>query len=171
MRQVTGKSIRRAFKHVVAGRWQVNRVFPKTAMKTIELAIQQSEMTHDGELRFAVEAGLEWHDLWREVTPRQRALEVFSRLRVWDTEHNAGVLIYLLLADRRVEIVADRGIHARVGDAEWQAVCREMESHFRQRQFEQGVLIGIQRISQLLAAHFPANGSKPNELSNQPVVL
>ena len=109
---------------------------------------------------------------WRRFRPRQRAIEVFSQLRMWDTEHNSGVLIYLLLAERHVEIVADRGVHARVGDAGWQAICREMEAAFRAGEYEQGVLVGIARITALLAEHFPAEGiPKPNKLPDAPVIL
>jgi uncharacterized membrane protein len=140
-------------------------------MAAIEAAIKRSETMHMGELRFAVEAGLDIHELWHGITPRQRAIEVFSQLRIWDTEHNSGVLIYLLLADRRVEIVADRGIHAKVGEAQWQVICREMENHFRTGGFEQGVLEGITAISSLLHQHFPAHGAHADELPNSPVVL
>ncbi len=137
-------------------------------MANIEAAIQAAETRHMGELRFAVESGLDIHELWHGITPRQRAIEVFSQLRIWDTEHNSGVLVYLLLADRRVEIVADRGIHAKVGDEQWQAICREMEQHFRNGSFEQGVMQGITAISGLLQQHFPAHGTHANELSKQP---
>ncbi len=161
----------RICKHLLTGRWQVVRHFPKSSMANIEAAIQAAETKHMGELRFAVEAGLDIHELWHSITPRQRAIEVFSQLRIWDTEHNSGVLIYLLLADRRVEIVADRGIHAKVGDEQWQTICREMEKHFRSGSFEQGVRHGIMAISDLLQQHFPAHGPHANELSNSPVVL
>jgi uncharacterized membrane protein len=161
----------RTLKHLLAGRWQVARHFPKSSMAAIEAAIKGSETMHMGELRFAVEAGLDIHELWHGITPRQRAIEVFSQLRIWDTEHNSGVLIYLLLADRRVEIVADRGIHAKVGDEQWQAICREMEHHFRAGSFEQGAIQGIAAISGLLQQHFAAHGAHANELSNSPVVL
>lgn len=163
--------LKRIMRHLLSGRWQVARHFPAEAMQAIEQAIQHSETSHMGELRFAVEAGLDWRELWHGITPRQRAIEVFSRLRVWDTEHNSGVLIYLLLADRRVEIVADRGIHQRVGDAEWTTICREMEAAFRAGEFERGVLLGLERISALLAAHFPATENNPDEIPNHPIVL
>jgi len=163
--------LKRTLNHLLAGRWQVKRRIPAASMQTIEDAIQRSETTHMGELRFAVEAGLDWHELWHGITPRQRAIEVFSQLRIWDTEHNSGVLIYLLLADRRVEIIADRGIHARVGEEGWGSICREMEAAFRGGYFEQGVLTGIARISTLLAEHFPAKVNNSNELSNKPVTL
>lgn len=164
-------SLVRVLKHLLAGRWQVMRHFPKASMDAIESAVRRSETTHMGELRFAVEAGLDWHELWQGVNTRQRAIEVFSQLRVWDTEHNSGVLIYLLLADRRVEIVADRGIHTKVGDAAWEAICREMEAEFRAGRFESGVIKGLERISALLSLHFPVLIENPNELSDAPVVL
>lgn len=163
--------LKRVLKHLLAGRWQVACHFPKLSMAKIEAAIKRSEGMHTGELRFAVEAGLEWHELLHGITAHQRAVEVFSQLRIWDTEHNSGVLIYLLLADRRVEIVADRGIHARVGEAQWQTICREMEIHFRAGDFEQGVLTGITAISELLHLHFPAHGAHADQLPNSPVVL
>lgn len=164
-------SLIRALKQLLSGRWQVARRFPKASMEVIESAIRRSETTHMGELRFVVEAGLDWHELWHGITARQRAIDVFSQLRVWDTEHNSGVLVYLLLADRRVEIVADRGIHAKVGEAAWKVICREMETEFRAGHFEAGVVKGLGRISALLSLHFPALTENPNELPDAPLVL
>jgi uncharacterized membrane protein len=164
-------AIIRILKHLMYGRLHVRRCFPAASMQAVQMAIAKSEDGHVGELRFAVEAALDWRDLWHGVTPRARAIEVFSQLRIWDTEHNSGVLIYLLLADRRVEIIADRGIHACVGDVGWKEICREMEQAFRQGQFEQGVLAGIARIGVLLAHHFPAHGAHRNELPDAPVIL
>ena len=103
--------------------------------------------------------------------PRARALEVFAHLRVWDTEHNNGLLIYLLLADRAVEIVADRGIHSKVGSREWENVCRKMETAFKQANYEGGVVSGIQAVTQHLIKHFPASAADRNELADKPVVL
>ena len=163
--------IKRFFKHLTATRWQVVQCFPAHSMRAIKDAIQASETSHMGELRFAVEAGLDPAQVLAGTTSRERALQIFSQLRVWDTEHNSGVLIYLLLADHKVEIVADRGINARVGEAGWSAICREMESAFRQGEFESGVLRGITEISALLQQHFPAHPHNPNELPDQPSVL
>ena len=160
----------RFLKHLSAARWQVALRFPKRSMATIEAALKQSETLHMGELRFAVEAGLDWPDLVAGTRSHQRALQVFSQLHVWDTEHNSGVLIYLLLADRKVEIVADRGIHARVGNAGWTTICQDMESEFRVGDFENGVLHGIAAITALLQQHFPAHKRNPNELSDTPIV-
>ena len=165
------KKLIRFFKHITAARWQVSRRLSKHSMNVIEAAIHASETRHMGELRFAVEAGLDWPELLSGVTSRQRALMVFSQLRVWDTEHNSGVLIYLLLADHKVEIVADRGIHSRVGTASWMSICQDMENKFRLGQFEQGVLLGINSITTLLQQHYPVHGQKLNELSDRPTVL
>ena len=157
--------------HLFTDHWSVRRAFPPTAMRAIEKAIGEEERRHGGQLRFAVEASLPLGELLRGVRSRERAVECFGRLRVWDTEHNSGVLIYLLLADRRVEIVADRGIHGKVGTTAWEAICGEMQQEFARGQFERGVVIGVRAISDLLAAHFPPSGDGPNELPDRPVVL
>jgi uncharacterized membrane protein len=102
---------------------------------------------------------------------RERAIDVFSQLRVWDTQHNNGLLIYVLLADRAVEIVADRGIHAKVSSDEWSQVCRQMEASFKQSNYEVGVVAGVQAVTRHLAAHFPTKGPSGNELPDAPVVL
>ena len=164
-------NFKRIVKHLFAPQWIIARAFPRRTLTAIEEAIRASEKTHDGELRFAVEAGLDPLPLVRGQTPRQRAIEVFSALRVWDTEHNSGVLIYVQLVDRRIEIVADRGINAKVPQHAWDAICRRMEAAFRQRRFEQGVLAAIGEITALLAQHFPPRGDNPDELSDQPVIL
>jgi uncharacterized membrane protein len=104
-------------------------------------------------------------------TPRQRAIELFARLGVWDTADNNGVLVYLLLADHDVEIVADRGIHGHVGASGWEAICKGMEAAFRQGRFESGVMVGIQQIGEVLQKHFPANVANENELPDAPLVL
>jgi len=161
----------RFLKHLTATRWQVAICFPAHSMLAIRNAIEASEKNHMGELRFAVEAGLDWPQLLAGTSSRDRAVEVFSQLHVWDTEYNSGVLIYLLLADRKVEIVADRGIHARVGNEGWTAICHHMEKEFRMGNFESGVLQGITAISALLNEHFPAYTHNPNELSDGPTVL
>jgi uncharacterized membrane protein len=165
------KNIIRFFKHLFAARWQIAQRFPKHSMNAIEIAIRESEKLHMGELRFVVESGLEWPDLFAGIKSRERALQVFSQLHVWDTEHNSGVLIYLLLADHRVEIVADRGINSRVEKSAWISICQDMESQFRTGHFESGVLLGISEITALLQLHFPAQDHNPNDLPNRPAVL
>ncbi len=164
-------NLKRTFKHLFAPDWLVYRAFPRAALRRIETAVRQSEAAHRGELRFAVEAGLDLLPLLRGLTPRQRALDVFSRLRVWDTEENSGVLIYLQLVDRDIEIVADRGISAKVRQEEWDAICHRMEQAYRERRFEEGTLAGVREITELLARHFPPRVPNRDELPDQPVVL
>ncbi|QSB03284.1 TPM domain-containing protein [Methylomonas sp. EFPC1] len=162
----------RFLKHVFSGPWRVRLAFSKRSLQAIEAAITESETSHLGEIRFVVESALEIGELLQGVTPRQRALEVFSQCRIWDTEHNTGVLIYLLFADRDVEIVADRGIHARVGEAVWARICEQMEAQLRAGRFELGVIEGIALITAQLQQHFPAlNKENPNEITNAPLVL
>ena len=163
--------IARLAKHLTAPHWIVNRRFPRRALDAIAAAITASEQTHDGELRFAVEAGLHPLPLWRGQTPRQRAQELFATLNVWDTVHNSGVLIYVQLVDRRIEIVADRGISAKVAQSEWDAICRRMEGSFKAGRFEGGAVAAILEITALLARHFPPLADNPNELPDGPVVL
>jgi len=151
--------------------WNVRSAFPPRAMAAIERSIGEQEGRHDGELRFAVEASLPLSDLLQGVSARDRAIELFGRLRVWDTEQNAGVLIYVLLADKRVEIVADRGIHRRVGETAWEAICGNMQREFAAGRFEAGALAGLQAVSDLLATHFPPRDENPDELANQPVIV
>jgi uncharacterized membrane protein YgcG len=149
----------------------VARALPKSAMQAIEQAVTKSETAHRGEIRFAAEASLETGDLLGGETARERALEVFSQLRIWDTEENNGVLIYLLLADRDVEIVADRGISAKVANEEWERICRRMEASFSCGDFRQGVLDGIAEVSALLARYYPAGPGDRNELPDTPASL
>jgi uncharacterized membrane protein len=164
-------TIKRILKHLVTTHWQVNRAFPHRTLIAIEQAIKASHAAHVGEIRFAVEAALHSTPLLKGQSARERALEVFSQLRVWDTEHNNGLLIYLLLADRAVEIVADRGIHSKVGSPEWENICRKMETAFKQANYEGGVVSGIQAVTEHLMKHFPASGAGRNELPDKPVVL
>lgn len=162
-------NLKRLWRHLTSSPWRVKRVLPRYAMLAIERAIHDSERTHRGQICFAIEGALDLGPLLRGRTARQRAIEVFSRLRVWDTEHNNGVLIYLLLADHDVEIVSDRGIHARVGPEGWEKICREMESAFRAGRFEDGVLAGIRAVGDHLAHHYPGHGA--NEIPDKPVIL
>jgi uncharacterized membrane protein len=151
--------------------WLAGRAFPVQVRRRIESAIAESEVRHAGEIRFAVEAALDFMPLLRGMTARERAIEVFTDLRVWDTEQDNGVLIYLLLADRDVEIVADRGLNGRVTAEQWEAICQEMEAMFRRGAFEAGVLRGIGLIGAHLARHYPRPGEDSNELSDRPVLL
>jgi uncharacterized membrane protein len=162
---------RRLLRHIVTDHLSVKRAFPPDALARIEQAIAAGERAHRGQVCFAVEGGLPPLRVLRKLTPRERALEVFGLLRVWDTEENAGVLIYLLLADRDVEIVADRGIDRQVPAGAWQAICARMEAAFRDARLVEGVVVGIEQIGALLATHFPRIGAVANELPDKPVVL
>ncbi|HKW39272.1 MAG TPA: TPM domain-containing protein [Burkholderiales bacterium] len=162
---------KRLLRHLLTDHLSVARAFPPEAMRAIEKAIGEEERRHGGQVRLAVEASLPLSDLARGVGSRDRAIGWFGRLHMWDTQHNAGVLIYLLLADRRVELVADRGIHSKVGTAAWEAICGEMQQEFARGQFERGAVIGLRAVSDLLAEHFPPSGDERNELPDKPVVL
>lgn len=164
-------NMERIVKHLMATRKRINRAFPGDTLIAIDAAIKASETAHRGEIRFAVEGALDIGPLLRGLTARERAIDVFSQLRIWDTEHNNGVLIYLLLSDRDVEIVADRGIDAKVGAEGWERICRKMEAAFRQGDFHAGVVCGIREVTRHLAEHFPPIGDDRNELPDKPLVL
>ena len=161
----------RTFKHLFYPGWWLRGDFPPTTLTRIESAIGQSEANHSGEIRFAIESALPLKALWNDESTSERALEVFSLLRVWDTEDNNGVLIYLLLADHKVEITADRNINKVVGQDDWRRICGLMEEHFKAGDFATGVIQGIDEISLLLKQHFPIKNNDLNELSNKPVIL
>jgi uncharacterized membrane protein len=164
-------SLSRIGKHLLGNRSRVRRAFPQSVLAAIEQTIKASEASHAGQIRFVVEGALDGAPLFHGQSARARALDVFSQLRVWDTEHNNGVLIYLLLADRDVEIVADRGIHAKVGAPGWEDICKAMEAQFREGHFERGAIAGIAAVTQHLALHFPKDSAAINELPDAPVVI
>lgn len=163
--------IRRIFRHLAMPPWRLRQIFPPASLAAIENAVAASEATHGGEIRFAVEATLATAALLHGQSARARAIELFSRLRIWDTERNNGVLIYLLLADRDVEIVADRGINDRVGSEEWEKISRRMEAAFREGKYEEGVLAGIEAVTRQIGRHYPHRGERPDELPDRPVLL
>jgi len=158
-------------KHLIANRLRVRKAFPYPALARIERAIKASEAQHAGQIRFVVEGALDGVPLFRDQSARGRALDVFSQLRIWDTAQNSGVLIYVLLADRKVEIIADRGIDMAVGHAMWERICTAMEVEFGHANFEQGVIAGIQSVTAYLTQHFPPGPHGVNELPDKPVVL
>ncbi|MBM5812071.1 MAG: hypothetical protein FJ191_08925 [Gammaproteobacteria bacterium] len=160
--------LRRILRHVAHTRFATRRAFPAPALAALGRAVTAGERRHAGEVRCVVEGELDWDALLAGQTARERALEVFALERVWDTAANSGVLIYLLLADRDVEIVADRGYNGRVAPAEWQAVCAEMERRFRAGDFAAGTVAGIESVHRLAEREFPASGAGVNELSDQP---
>jgi uncharacterized membrane protein len=162
----------RLWRHLATDHPSARRAFPEPALQRIEALIAAGEQRHRGQVRFVVEPALPLARVLKSLPPRERALEVFGLLRVWDTEDNAGVLVYLLLADRDVEIVADRGIHGKVGPPEWEAVCRTMEAAFRDGRFADGAAEGLTRINALLEQHYPRGaGEQANELPDRPLIL
>jgi uncharacterized membrane protein len=161
--------VTRTLRHLLASRTATRRRFSAEVLQSIEAATVAAESRSSGEIRFVVETAFDLPDLWAGLTPRQRALQTFSDLHLWDTELRNGVLIYVLMADRDVEIVADRGAARHVPQEDWEGVCRIMERHFREQRFGEGAQAGIEAVGRLLARHFP--GDKRDELPNQPVLL
>jgi len=163
----------RIWRHQWIDEAAVRRVLPADAMARLASRVGASERRHSGEIRICVEAGLPLSYLWRNAPARERAVTLFGKLRVWDTEHNNGVLVYLLLAEHAIEIVADRGIDSRVDDAEWAAMAQRMGAAFREGRFEDGLTQALEEMSALLVEHFPLAGNEPdsNELPDEPVVL
>ena len=163
----------RTLKHWFTTPRAVRRAFPEDVLKRVREAIVAAEKLHSGEIRVAFEAALPNSYLRRDAAVRERALMMFSKLRVWDTEHNNGVLIYVEMADHQIEIVADRGIARCATDAEWKSIADAMRDRFHARSFEAGVIDAVQAVGALLARHYPlAEGERnPNELPDYPVVL
>ena len=162
-------NLSRLARHIFLPRRGLRRAFDEAALTAIEKAIADTEKTHGGEVRVALEASLDTAELFRDLTPRERALQAFSQLGVWDTELNNGVLIYVLWADHDVEIVADRGFNGRVSAQQWSDVCQRMEQLFSQGAAAQAMIAGIQAAGGLIAQHFPA--ADRNELPDRPVLL
>jgi uncharacterized membrane protein len=163
--------IGRIARHLLEHHWRARRLFTPKVLASIEQATKASETTHSGQVRFVVEGALDGAPLFRNQPARERAIDIFSHLRIWDTEHNDGVLIYLLLADRVVEIIADRGIDAKVGREGWTRICRDMEADFADGRFEAGAIKGIEAVSRELKKYFPPAGPHPNELPDSPLVM
>ncbi len=172
--QALAKSrLRRWVSHVATTPMAVRRAFPPHVLAAIGAAIELAEAGHSGEIRFVVEGSLPWAFLRRNAPVRRRALALFSELRVWDTEHNNGVLIYVELADRGVEIVADRGIAKRVEPATWHRICQALKDRCKAGQYEAGAVGAVQEVGALLQCHFPlAPGeTRVNELPDRPLAI
>ncbi len=163
--------IGRACRHLFATGWGTRRRFTAAVHERIEAAIAAAERCHAGEIRFAIETAFDLPELWRGITPRERAVDVFGQLGVWNTAGNNGVLIYVLMADHDVEIVADRAIAACVAPDEWEAICRVMEREFRAGRYAEGAEAGIAGVVRLLAQHFPGQGADRNEQPDAPTIL
>ncbi|MEP6940133.1 MAG: TPM domain-containing protein [Rudaea sp.] len=163
--------IARICRHLVSG-GAARRLFPDSALDAIQKAIAAGEQRHSEQVCFAIEGALPLGQLMNDHAARDRANDAFSHLRVWDTQNNSGVLIYVLVADHAIEILADRGIAARVGEADWAAICAAMRERFLAGDFVAGAIEGVNRANDLLARHFPADGTlRENELPDRPVLL
>ena len=162
----------RLFAHLLHTPLATRRAFPEALQAAIRTAIAGGEQKHRGEIRFVVEGDWPLADVWSGKSVRERALEIFGLARVWDTAENTGLLVYVLLCEHRVEILADRGLHAAAAAGSWERLCQEMANAFREGKFESGSLTAIDRINQLLQQEFPAGPEgNPNELPDAPIVL
>lgn len=162
--------LKRFFVHLFMSPLRLKSYVSTSSMQAITSAVAAAEKGRDGQIRVVIEPALHPRQILQNISSRERALDLFSQLRVWDTERNNGVLIYLCLADRQVEIVADRGFNHLVGPAEWELLCQKMEAEFRLGNFEAGTLAGIQAVGQILELHFGTTACA-NELPDSPVVL
>lgn len=161
--------VKRLLQHLCATPLQVRRAFPETTLAAITTAVRACERTHGGEIRVAIETDLPLANLLRKQTPRERALEVFANLQVWNTAARNGVLIYVCWADRDIEIVADTGFNERVTSGQWADICHEMEDRLRRKEYEGAITHAVRAVSDLIAPHFPARDR--NELPDAPAVF
>lgn len=160
----------RLWRHLLVTDAALRRTFPASALDRIEAAVTAGERIHGAQLRCVIEADLDLPLVWQGVTPRQRALDLFASLHVWDTALDNGVLLYVQLADRAVEIVADRGLLGRVEPDEWAAICARLQAAFAGGDAPAGMEAAVGEIAAVLARHFPA-GSGGNELPDRPLLL
>ena len=160
----------RLMKHRLWDEADARRALPDAALDRLQVRVAESEKAHSGEIRLCIEASLPLSYLWRDAAARERAITVFSKLRVWDTEANNGVLIYLLLAEHAIELVVDRGLSQRVDETHWRAIVDALGARLRAGQFEQGLVQAIDAVDALLRAHFPhiEGAQNPNELPDRP---
>lgn len=172
MARALHQKIARLAKHRWLDGSDTHKAIPPQLVQRLAQRVRESETRHSGEIRIYVEAGLPTSYLMNDATPRERAVAVFGKLRVWDTEHNNGVLIYLLIAERAIEIVADRGLTSRVDPDEWPRIVDRMRGAFQGGRYEQGLTQAVDEVTALLVAHFPlaAGEANPNELPDEPVL-
>lgn len=161
----------RLLTHLLHTPLATRRAFPAGLQEAIRHVVAEGEQTHRGEIRFVVEGDWPLGAVLAGKSVRERALELFGLTRVWDTAENTGLLIYVLLCEHRVEVLADRGLHAVAGQETWDALCTELVAAFRAGRYEEGSLQALRRVNDLLRRHFPAHGDNPNELPDAPVVL
>jgi uncharacterized membrane protein len=163
--------MKRYWHNLTTTAFALRRAFPAQVLEEIEAAIRASEVRHGGEVQFAIECALSFRDLWRGVTPRDQAIRAFADLRVWDTRHNNGVLIYVLLAGHAIEIVADRGYQGSVTEGEWRGICVEMQREFAAGRFRDGAVAAIDAVTTIIAAEYPRETGDVDERPNRPVIL
>jgi uncharacterized membrane protein len=166
------KRLLRILRHRWLDEADTRRAIPPALLRALAERVADSERRHTGEIRIYVEAGLPLSYLWRDATPRERAIAMFGKLGVWDTEQNNGVLIYLLLAEQAIEIVADRGLSRNVSAAQWQEIVQGMSEAFRAGRYEEGLRQAVDAVTGLLVRHFPAapGAANANELPDEPVL-
>ncbi|MGL4994616.1 MAG: TPM domain-containing protein [Deefgea sp.] len=165
------QKMKRLWQHIKPNPYRAQ--FGKGLANNLAQTITQAEQGHRGEIRLVVESSLPSVLIWQDTTPRARAIDWFSQLRVWDTEGNTGILLYLLLAENKLELVADRGIANKVPQAQWDAICAQLQTHLAQHKIEIGLSTTISQLGELLQQHFPIENAQanPDELSNQPVII
>jgi uncharacterized membrane protein len=171
MENSMGQRMARAWRHLRSSSAQARQAFPPETLAAIGAAVAAGEQTHRGEVRLVVEKSLPFDAVWDDVTNRQRALTLFADYGVWDTEDNCGVLIYINLAEHKVDIVADRGIDRKIDAPTWQAICRTMTAGFKRGDFHHATLAAIGEVNALLRQHFPADRPGANELPDHPIVM
>jgi uncharacterized membrane protein YgcG len=166
------KRLQRIWRHRWLDERDLRRALPPELLERLAQRVQAGEQRHEGQVRIHAEAGLPWSYLWRDATPRERAVTLFGKLRVWDTEQNNGVLVYLLLAEHAIEIVADRGLARHVDEARWREIVLRMGQSFRAERFEEGLVLALDEVSALLEQHFPRDAQRPsvNELPDTPTL-
>jgi uncharacterized membrane protein len=165
------ETLRRLWKHLGTTKTAGRRMFPVATLQAIEAVITQGETRHRGEVRVIIEHALGVQDILTGLTSRERARELFALYRIWDTEDNCGVLVYVNIADHKVEIVADRGVGHVVDAKEWQAICQRMTRGFAHGDTHDSVLTALEQLNALLQRHYPDDGSRRNQLSDKPVML
>ena len=164
-------TFRRLIRHTFSPKWWVARYFTPKILQQITSQIIESEPQHLGQIRFVIESHWAWFDIIHQKTPHQRALEWFGRERIWDTEHNTGILIYISFADKAVEIIADRGINQQITANEWQAICNTMSPYFTDKNYVAGFSAGLNTMTQLLIQKYPRTDSNfHNELSDEIII-
>lgn len=164
-------NFKRMWRHLTTGQASGRRAFPREVLAEIQKTIAEGEQLHRAEVRIIIEPAMPLDDVLENIHPRARARALFSDYRVWDTEENCGVLIYLNLADHQVEIVADRGIGRLVQPAEWQAVCDTLTDGLRRDAFRDSTIAALEQLNVLLHQKLPATGDRVNQLSDKPIVL